>query len=68
MSCIAHFHVLKEARSLLVACRVLMMRHTFTRECAEEAFDTGIVPAVAGVGRSSDFYLRLYLIDFLKTK
>ena len=38
----------KMSLCLLVACTVLMMRHTFTRECSEEAFDTDIVPAVAG--------------------
>jgi hypothetical protein len=42
MPCIAHFHILKDALSLLVSCTILMMRHTFTRECAKEVMEVSV--------------------------
>lgn len=41
---IEHFTLLKDVLGCLVSCPVLTMIHTFTNACAEEAFDTGLLP------------------------
>ena len=49
---IKHFNVLKDILRHLVSCTVLTMITKFALECAEEAFDTGIVPVVASAAHA----------------
>jgi len=46
-SIIEHFNVLKDVLYRLVPCTVPAMIDEFALQCAEEAFDTGIVPIVS---------------------
>jgi hypothetical protein len=47
LSVIEHLNVLKDVLSRVFTGSVVPMVHEIARVCPEEAFDTGIVPAVA---------------------
>ena len=49
---IEHLNVLEDILSRGVTCFVVPMLHELALECPEEAFDTGIVPAVAGAAHA----------------
>ena len=49
---VEHFNVLKDIQCRLVPCVVLRMIHELALECLEKAFDTDIVPVVAGAAHA----------------
>ena len=49
---IEHFNILKGILGRLAPCAALAMVDEFALECPEEAFDTGVVPAVAGAAHA----------------
>lgn len=56
---IKHLDVFKEAPSRLVTGLIVPIVHELAFECPEEAFDTGVVPAVAFAAHAGDEAVRL---------
>ena len=51
---IEHLNVFEDVLCRLFTGRVASMIHELTLECPEEAFDTGVVPAVAVATHAGD--------------
>ena len=51
---IEHLDVLKDILSRVFTGRVGPMVHELALECPEEAFDTGVVPTVAGAAHAGE--------------
>jgi len=56
---VEHLDVFKDVLCCLVTSRLVPTVHELTLECPEEAFDTGIVPAVACAAHARDEAVRL---------
>ena len=52
LSIVEHLHVLEDVLCRVFTARVVSMVHELALECPEEAFDTGIVPTVAGAAHA----------------
>ena len=49
---VEHLDVLEDVLCRFLTGRVVPMVHELALECPEEAFDTGVVPAVAGAAHA----------------